>query len=84
MSTLGFSVPIFVVGYLLIFAFSVKLNWFPVQGFVPPEESLYGFFRSITLPAVSLSLVFVALIARIPRASMIEVMRTATGKGDEG
>ncbi|KAA0910018.1 ABC transporter permease [Aquicoccus porphyridii] len=86
MSTLGFSVPIFVVGYLLIFAFSVKLKWFPVQGFVPPGENLLGFVRSITLPALSLSLVFVALIARITRASMIEVMsgdfvRTARAKG---
>lgn len=86
MSTLGFSVPIFVVGYLLIFAFSVKLKWFPVQGFVSPGENLLGFVRSITLPALSLSLVFVALIARITRASMIEVMsgdfvRTARAKG---
>lgn len=86
MSTLGFSVPIFVVGYLLIFAFSVKLKWFPVQGFVPPGENLLGFVRSITLPALSLALVFVALIARITRASMIEVMsgdfvRTARAKG---
>lgn len=86
MSTLGFSVPIFVVGYLLIFAFSVHLKWFPVQGFVPPGEDLVAFLKSITLPALSLSLVFVALIARITRASMIEVMsgdfvRTARAKG---
>lgn len=86
LSTLGFSVPIFVVGYLLIFAFSVHLKWFPVQGFVPPGEDLVAFLKSITLPSLSLSLVFVALIARITRASMIEVMsgdfvRTARAKG---
>lgn len=86
MSTLGFSVPIFVVGYLLIYAFSVHLKWFPVQGFVPPGQDFIAFARSIALPALSLSLVFVALIARITRASMIEVLsgdfvRTARAKG---
>ena len=86
LSTLGFSVPVFVIGYLLIYLFSVKLKWFPVQGFVPPGTSLTGFLRSITLPALSLSLVYIALIARMTRASMIEVMsgdfvRTARAKG---
>ena len=86
LSTLGFSIPIFVVGYLLIYFFSVQLSWFPVQGFVSPGTSLVGFIRSITLPALSLSLVFIALIARITRASMIETMssdfvRTARAKG---
>lgn len=85
-STLGFSVPVFVVGYLLIYFFSIKLKWFPVQGFVPPGTSFTGFLRSIALPALSLSLVYVALIARMTRASMIEIMsgdfvRTARAKG---
>lgn len=86
LSTLAFSVPVFVVGYLLIYLFSIQLKLFPVQGYVSPGADLGGFLRSIALPSLSLSLVYVALIARMTRASMIEVLsgdfvRTAHAKG---
>lgn len=85
-SVLGFSVPVFVTGYILILLFSIELRWFPVQGYKPLAEGLWPFLRSITLPTLALSTVYIALIARITRTSVIEVMgedfiRTARAKG---
>lgn len=85
-SVLGFSVPVFVTAYLLILVFSLKLGWFPVQGYRSPDDGLWMFVRSLTLPTLALSTVYVALIARITRTSIIEVMgedfiRTARAKG---
>ncbi len=85
-SVLGFSVPVFVTGYVLILVLSLGLGWFPVQGYKPPAEGLWPFLRSITLPTLALSSVYIALIARITRTSVIEVMnedfiRTARAKG---
>ena len=85
-AVLGFSVPIFVFGYLLIWGFSLKLQWFPVQGYVSISKGFYPFIRSITLPTVALAVIYVALIARITRASVLEVLtedyiRTAHAKG---
>ncbi|QIL80739.1 ABC transporter permease [Diaphorobacter sp. HDW4A] len=85
-SVLGFSIPVFVTGYVLILAFSLGLGWFPVQGYKPLEEGVLPFLRSITLPTLALSTVYIALIARITRTSVIEVMnedfiRTARAKG---
>lgn len=85
-SVAGFSVPVFVTGYLLILVFSIKLGWFPVQGYRPLSAGLGPFVRSLTLPTLALSTVYVALIARITRTSIIEVMgedfiRTARAKG---
>jgi peptide/nickel transport system permease protein len=82
----GFSIPVFVIGYLLIFGFSLHLQWFPVQGFVSIREGLLPFLRSITLPSLALGLIYAALIARITRASVLEVLsqdyvRTAQAKG---
>jgi peptide/nickel transport system permease protein len=82
----GFSVPVFVIGYLLIFGFSVHLHWFPVQGFVSIREGVLPFLRSITLPSLALGLIYAALIARITRASVLEILsqdyiRTAQSKG---
>jgi peptide/nickel transport system permease protein len=82
----GFSIPVFVIGYLLIFGFSIHLQWFPVQGFVSIREGLLPFIRSITLPGVALGLIYAALIARITRASVLEILaqdyiRTAQAKG---
>lgn len=85
-SVMGFSVPVFVTGYILILLFSIKLGWFPVQGYKPLSEGIIPFARSLVLPTLALSTVYVALIARITRTSIIEVMgedfiRTARAKG---
>jgi peptide/nickel transport system permease protein len=85
-SVLGFSVPVFVIAYILVLIFSVDLRWFPVQGYSSLSDGLLGTLRSITLPTISLGLAFIALIARITRATMIEVLaedyiRTAYAKG---
>jgi peptide/nickel transport system permease protein len=85
-AVIGFSLPVFVLCYLLIFLFSVKLGWLPVQGYRPLAEGLWPFFRHLILPSLALGLVYAALIARITRASMLEVlgqdyMRTARAKG---
>jgi len=83
---LGFSLPVFVVGYLLSYVFAFQLGWFAVQGFVSPFESVPGFLRTILLPAASLAGTYAALIARITRATMLDVLaqdhiRTARAKG---
>ncbi len=85
-AVLGFSVPVFVIGYAMMWLFSITLGWFPVQGYKPIGEGFWPFLRSITLPTVALGIIYVALIARITRASMLEVltedyMRTAKAKG---
>lgn len=85
-SVLGFSVPVFVTGYLLIWLFAIKLGWFNVQGYTPLEKGLWPFLHRLILPSLALSTVYVALIARITRTSVIEVMgedfiRTARSKG---
>lgn len=85
-AVLGFSVPVFVIGYLLIFGFSVKLPWFPVQGYVPLQQGFLACLHSVFLPSLGLAVIYAALIARITRASMIEVLsedyiRTAYAKG---
>ena len=78
--------PVFVIGYVLIFVFSLEYEWLPVQGYVSPRENLREFFSHMILPAVALGLVYMALIARITRASVLEVLsqdyiRTARAKG---
>lgn len=85
-SVFGFSAPIFVTGYVLIFLFSVSLGWFPVQGYKPISAGLWPFLRSLTLPTLALSTIYIALIARITRSSILEVLgedfiRTARAKG---
>ena len=85
-AVLGFSVPVFVIGYAMMWLFSITLGWFPVQGYKPIADGFWPFLRSITLPTVALGIIYVALIARITRASMLEVltedyMRTARAKG---
>ena len=82
----GFSVPVFVVGYILVYFFALQLHWLPVQGYVPLSEGLWPWLRHLVLPSVALGLAYVALIARITRASMLEVLaedyiRTASAKG---
>ena len=85
-STLGFSVPVFVVGYVLAYVFALTLDWFPVQGYTPIEQGVWPWFLNLLLPAVALGLIYMALIARITRATMLEVLsqdyvRTARAKG---
>jgi peptide/nickel transport system permease protein len=85
-SVLGFSVPVFVLAYVLIYVLSLKVGAFPVQGYVSPSQGLLPFLHAIVLPTVTLSAIFIALIARITRASVLEVLdedyiRTARAKG---
>src|SRR5438552_3517332 len=85
-SVLGFSVPVFVIGYTLIYVFSIRLNWLPVQGYQPIAEGLGGFLQRLILPSLTLSVIYIALIARIARTSILEVLgedyiRTARAKG---
>jgi peptide/nickel transport system permease protein len=85
-AVLGFSVPVFVVGYLLVYVFSINLRWLPVQGYRPIAGGFGEWARHLVLPSVALGMAYVALIARITRASMLEVlsedyMRTARAKG---
>jgi peptide/nickel transport system permease protein len=82
----GFSVPVFVVGYLLAYVFALELEWLPVQGYTPLSEGLWPWFENLILPAFALGCVYIALIARITRAAMLEVLaqdyiRTARAKG---
>lgn len=86
LAVFGFSVPVFVIGYLLILGGSRTLGWFPVQGYTSIFESVPGFLSHITLPALALGAVYMALIARMTRATMLEVLnedyvRTAYAKG---
>jgi peptide/nickel transport system permease protein len=85
-AVLGFSVPVFVVGYLLAYVFALELEWLPVQGYTPISEGLWPWLENLILPAFALGCVYIALIARITRASMLEVLaqdyiRTARAKG---
>ena len=82
----GFSMPVFVLGYILIYGGSVALGWFPVQGYTSIFEDVGGFFAHIALPSITLGVVFMALIARMTRATVLEVLnedyiRTAYAKG---
>lgn len=85
-AVLGFSVPVFVVGYVLAFVFALELDWLPVQGYTPLSQGLWPWFENLILPAIALGTVYIALIARITRATMLEVLsqdyiRTARAKG---
>jgi len=85
-SVLGFSVPVFVVAYGLILTLSVELDWLPVQGYRNFRDGVWQWFRHLILPSIALGTVYVALIARMTRASMLDVLaqdyiRTAAAKG---
>jgi peptide/nickel transport system permease protein len=85
-SVIGFSVPVFVLGYLLIYLFAIELKLFPVQGYRSIEDGLWPFLYRLILPGITLSVIYIALIARITRASVLEVLgedyiRTAYAKG---
>jgi peptide/nickel transport system permease protein len=85
-SVVGFSVPAFVLGYCMIYLFSLQLGWAPVQGFTSISKGVLPFLGSIALPTLTLGLAYMVLIARITRASVLEMMgedfiRTARAKG---
>jgi peptide/nickel transport system permease protein len=85
-SVSGFSMPVFWLGFLLVWVFSIQLGALPVQGYEPLQEGAWRFVRHLILPAATLSLVYMALIARMTRASMLGVLgedfvRTAFAKG---
>jgi peptide/nickel transport system permease protein len=85
-SVLGFSIPVFVLGYILIWIVSLKLNLLPVQGYKRIGEGFGPFLSHLILPAVTLSVIFIALIARVTRAAVSEALtedfiRTARSKG---
>jgi len=86
LSVLGFSVPTFVIGYVLIYLVAIQLGWLPVQGYQRLEEGFAGFIKRLVLPSFTLAVIYVAIIARITRASVLEVLnadhvRTARAKG---
>ena len=85
-SVLGFSVPVFVLAYILVLIFSIELDWLPVQGYRNFGDGVWEWFRHLILPSVALGTVYIALIARITRATMLDVLaqdyvRTAQAKG---
>ena len=86
LSVLGFSVPVFVIGYLLIYIFAVELDWLPVQGYRRIGENFADCLAHLVLPSITLAVIYIALLARMTRASVIEVLgedyiRTARAKG---
>jgi peptide/nickel transport system permease protein len=85
-TVLGFSVPVFVAGYLLAYIFALQLDWLPAQGYTPIAQGLWPWFKNLILPSIALGFVYIALIARTTRAAMLEVLsqdyvRTARAKG---
>jgi len=85
-SVFGFSIPVFVVGYLLIYVFAIELGLVPVQGYRRIGDGFGDFIERLILPSITLAVIYIALIARITRASVIEILgedyiRTARAKG---
>jgi peptide/nickel transport system permease protein len=86
LAVLSFSVPSFVVGYMLAWAFGLQLRWFPVQGYVPFSQGFWASLHTLVLPALALGSVCIALITSITRATLLEALsqdyvRTARAKG---
>ncbi|CAD5280815.1 putative peptide ABC transporter permease protein y4tP [Bosea sp. 62] len=86
LAVIAFSMPIFLIGYLLIFKFSVELKWFPVRGYQPMSAGPAKFFPHIVLPSLTVSFIYIALLTRMTRATVLDVlnqdyMRTARAKG---
>ncbi|MCY4317015.1 MAG: ABC transporter permease [Roseovarius sp.] len=85
-SALGFSVPVFVIGFALVYVFAIKLDWLPVQGYKRISGGLLPWITYLILPSLALSVIFIAFIARMTRTSVLEVLgedyiRTARAKG---
>ena len=82
----GYSTPVFVVGYALVYVFALGFSWFPTQGYTPLSQGLWPCLRGLVLPALTLAFLYMGLIARVTRASVLEVLaedyvRTARAKG---
>ena len=82
----GFAIPVFWLGFNMIWLFAVKLNWFPALGYRPVSDGVLPWLRSMTLPAATVGIIVAALIARMTRSAMLEVLRedyirTARAKG---
>lgn len=73
-SLAGISMPSFLLGLFLMLIFSVRFRWFPVSGYVPPSQGLLLHLRSLCLPAITLGFMNAALMMRMTRASMLEVL----------
>ncbi len=78
--------PVFVIAYLLAYVFALELDWLPVQGYTPIARGFWPWLQNLILPAIALGAVYIALIARMTRASMLEVLqqdyiKTARAKG---
>ena len=85
-SVLAFSVPVFLIGYLLIWGFAIRLQWLPVQGYAPLSDGVGPWLAHLALPCLNLALVYMALLTRMTRATVLEVLqedyiRTARAKG---
>ena len=85
-AVLGFSFPVFVSAYLLIYVFAIRLEWLPVEGYSPLRAGFWPFLANLVLPSVALGSIYMALIARITRTSVLEILsedyiRTAHAKG---
>ena len=85
-SVAGFSMPVFVLAYVLIYVFAIGLDWLPVQGYTPLREGFWPWLSHLILPSIALGTIYIALIARITRATMLDVLaqdyvRTAHAKG---
>jgi peptide/nickel transport system permease protein len=85
-SVLGFSVPVFVLAYVLIYIVSLQLGLLPVQGYQRFADGFWPFLWHLILPSITLSVIYIALIARVTRASVLEALgedyvRTARAKG---
>ena len=85
-SVLGIAVPSFVMGFLVMWLFGIKFQIFPVAGFSPITEGFGDYMKHLAMPALTISMAFMALIARMTRASMMEALqedyiRTARAKG---
>jgi len=85
-AVIAFSMPVFMTGYLLVYTFALKLQWLPVQGYRPMSEGIGVYLKHLILPCVNLGLLYTALLTRMTRAAMLEVLhedyiRTARAKG---
>lgn len=83
---IGFSSPVFVVAFFLVYVFALTLGWFPTQGYVPLAQGLLPCLNSLVLPGLALAMLYAALLARVTRASLLEILaedfvRTAHAKG---
>jgi len=86
LAVMGFSVPVFVLGYVLAYVFALQLDWLPVQGYTPLSQGVLPWLRNLVLPVIALGTIYIALIARVTRAAMLEVLgqdyiRTGRAKG---